>query len=225
MCFEKAVISQAMRKFNEMQFSANFIILVWMKKLVLFACVLLLSFRQESDFFQKLVIKAIEQTKQKVRYDPAYVQIPYPNGDVPANTGVYTDVVIRAYRGLNIDLQKEVHEDMVAHFDRYPKLWSLKKPDSNIDHRRVPNLMTFFERKGAELKVSGKAEDYKPGDLVTWNLQNKNSIGGITHIGIIVNQKSADGKRSLVAHNIGAGNVIEDILFSYAIIGHYRYKK
>jgi uncharacterized protein YijF (DUF1287 family) len=126
------------------------------KKLLLFSCILLLSFRQENDFFQKLVTKAIEQTKQKVHYDPAYVQIPYPNGDVPANTGVCTDVVIRSYRGLNIDLQKEVHEDMMAHFDKYPKLWGLKKPDSNIDHRRVPNLMTFFGRNGAKLKVSDR---------------------------------------------------------------------
>jgi len=196
-----------------------------MKRLLLLACVLLMSFRQENDFFQKLVTRAVEQTSHKVRYDPAYVQIPYPNGDVPANTGVCTDVVIRAYRGLNIDLQKEVHEDMLAHFDKYPKLWNLKKPDSNIDHRRVPNLMTFFERKGAMLKVSDKGEDYTPGDLVTWNLQNRNSVSGITHIGILINQKSADGKRLMVAHNIGAGNVIEDILFSYTIIGHYRYKK
>jgi hypothetical protein len=196
-----------------------------MRGLLLVVCILLLSFRQENDFFQKLAAKAIEQTKQKVRYDPAYVQISYPNGDVPANTGVCTDVVIRAYRALNIDLQKEVHEDMTAHFDKYPKLWSLKKPDSNIDHRRVPNLMTFFERKGAKLKVSAEAKDYRPGDLVTWNLKNKNSVSGITHIGILINRKSADGKRLMVAHNIGAGNVIEDILFSYTIIGHYRYKK
>ncbi len=185
---------------------------------------LLVSFRQGDDFFQKLVKKAIEQTKQKVTYVPAYVQIKYPNGDVPSNTGVCTDLVIRAYRGVNIDLQKEVHEDMMKHFKEYPKLWKLKAPDSNIDHRRVPNLMTYFKNKKAELKISDKPEDYKPGDLVTWNLQNKNAVSGITHIGIVTDQRSVDGKRYLIAHNIGGGNTIEDMLFSYIIIGHYRFK-
>ncbi|MBL7911498.1 MAG: DUF1287 domain-containing protein [Bacteroidia bacterium] len=182
------------------------------------------SFKQESSFFQKLVVQAVNQTKIKVTYVPAYVQIKYPNGDVPANTGVCTDLVIRAYRGVGIDLQKEVHEDMVKHFKNYPKLWKLKAPDTNIDHRRVPNLMTYFKNKKAELTVTENAEDYKPGDLVTWNLQNKKVMSGITHIGIITDQRSLDGKRYLVAHNIGGGNTIEDMLFSYTIIGHYRFK-
>lgn len=182
------------------------------------------SFKQENDFFQKLVVQAVNQTKIKVTYVPAYVQIKYPNGDVPANTGVCTDLVIRAYRGVGIDLQKEVHEDMVKHFKDYPKLWKLKTPDTNIDHRRVPNLMTYFKNKKAELVVTNKAEDYKPGDLVTWNLQNKKVVSGITHIGIVTNQRSPDGKRYLIAHNIGGGNNIEDMLFSYTIIGHYRFK-
>ena len=186
---------------------------------------LLFSFKQADDFFAKLVKKAIDQTKIQVTYVPAYVQIKYPNGDVPANTGVCTDLVIRAYRGVNIDLQKEVHEDMVKRFKDYPKLWKLKGPDTNIDHRRVPNLMTYFKNKKAELKISGNAMDYKPGDLVTWNLQNKNVLSGITHIGIVTDQRSADGKRYLIAHNIGGGNTIEDMLFSYTIIGHYRYQK
>ncbi len=186
-----------------------------------FAC---FSFKQDTSFFQKLVVQAINQTKIKVTYVPAYVQIKYPNGDVPANTGVCTDLVIRAYRGVGIDLQKEVHEDMVKNFKNYPKLWSLKSPDSNIDHRRVPNLMTYFKAKKAELAVSDKAEDYKPGDLVTWNLQNKKVVSGITHIGIVTDQRTADGKRYLIAHNIGGGNVLEDMLFSYVIIGHYRFK-
>lgn len=183
------------------------------------------SFWQEDDFYKKLVQQAILQTKIEVTYVPEYVQIKYPNGDVPSNTGVCTDLVIRSYRGLNIDLQKEVHEDMVKNFKNYPKLWKLKAPDTNIDHRRVPNLMTFFKNKQATLKVTTLADDYKPGDIVTWNLQNKNVVSGITHIGIVINQKSSDGKRYLIAHNIGAGNQIEDMLFSYTIIGHFRYKK
>jgi len=197
-----------------------------MKPIIIIVSILIFAFtlKQEQDFYKKLVKQAIAQTKQQVKYDPAYIQIKYPNGDVPANTGVCTDLVIRAYRGLGVDLQKEVHEDMVKRFKDYPRLWKLKSPDSNIDHRRVPNLMTFFEHKGAKLNVSNKADDYKPGDLVTWNLQNKKVVSGITHIGIIIDQKSADGKRLLVAHNIGSGNVIEDILFSFTIIGHYRYK-
>ncbi len=182
------------------------------------------SFNQDTSFFQKLVVQAINQTKIKVTYVPAYVQIKYPNGDVPSNTGVCTDLVIRAYRGVGVDLQKEVHEDMVKNFKNYPKLWSLKSPDSNIDHRRVPNLMTYFKAKKAELAVSDKAEDYKPGDLVTWNLQNKKVVSGITHIGIVTDQRTVDGKRYLIAHNIGGGNVLEDMLFSYVIIGHYRFK-
>lgn len=196
-----------------------------MKKYLLILSVLLFSFKQEEDFYSKLVKQAIQQTKQLVKYEPAYVQIKYPNGDVPANTGVCTDLVIRAYRGVGIDLQKEVHEDMIKHFDKYPKLWKLKKTDTNIDHRRVPNLMTYFEFKGAKLKISSEASDYKPGDIVTWNLGNKNSVSGITHIGIVIDQKSSDGKRHLLAHNIGGGNVIEDMLFNYTIIGHFRFKK
>lgn len=188
---------------------------------LIFAC---FSFKQDNPFFQKLVVQAINQTKIKVTYVPAYVQIKYPNGDVPANTGVCTDLVIRAYRGVGIDLQKEVHEDMLKNFKNYPKLWNLKSPDSNIDHRRVPNLMTYFKTKKAGIIISDKAEDYKPGDLVTWNLQGKKVVSGITHIGIVTDQKTADGKRYLIAHNIGGGNVLEDMLFSYVIIGHYRFK-
>lgn len=195
-------------------------------KTVVFCLVLsVFSFKQEAGFFKTLVLQAINQTKIKVVYVPAYVQIKYPNGDVPANTGVCTDLVIRAYRGVGIDLQKEVHEDMVKNFKNYPKLWSLKSPDSNIDHRRVPNLMTYFKNKKAEVPISDKAEDYKPGDLVAWNLQNKKVVSGITHIGIVTDQKTADEKRYLIAHNIGGGNTLEDMLFSYTIIGHYRYQK
>lgn len=154
-----------------------------------------------------------------MRYDPAYVVLKYPNGDVPSHTGVCTDVIIRAYRKIGIDLQKEVHEDMKKAFSSYPKKWGLKSTDRNIDHRRVPNLMTFFSRKGASLPVSQNAADYKPGNVVSWILPNN-----LTHIGIVSHQRSANGKRFLIVHNIGAGQVQEDVLFSYKITGHYNYK-
>jgi uncharacterized protein YijF (DUF1287 family) len=144
----------------------------------------------------------------------------YPGGDVPSNKGVCTDVVIRAYRKLNIDLQKEVHEDMRDHFDKYPKNWGLKTTDRNIDHRRVPNLMVFFSRLGQELPITMKSSDYQAGDIICWNLG-----GSITHIGILVNRKSSDGERFLVVHNIGGGQVLADCLFNFKIIGHYRYEK
>ena len=163
---------------------------------------------------------AIELTKQKVVYDGRYFSIAYPNGDVPKGIGVCTDVVVRAYRKLGIDLQKEVHEDMKVNFSDYPKLWGLKSTVKNIDHRRVPNLMTFFKRKVAEKSISVKASDYLPGDIVCWNLS-----GGLTHIGIVVDKKSTDGKRNLIVHNIGAGQVLADCLFDFKIIGHYRYKQ
>ncbi len=160
---------------------------------------------------------AIALTQQKVTYDPSYFSIEYPSGDVPSDKGVCTDVVIRAYRKLGIDLQKEVHEDMKANFQAYPNHWGLRSTDKNIDHRRVPNLITFFKRSGAEMSISEKAVDYLPGDVVSWQLS-----GGLTHIGIVVNRKSRDGKRHLIVHNIGAGQVLEDCLFDYKIIGHYR---
>jgi len=161
---------------------------------------------------------AIELIKQKATYDPSYFSIDYPNGDVPNNVGVCTDVVIRAYRKLGIDLQKEVHDDMKGNFDKYPKIWGLKSTDTNIDHRRVPNLMTYFKRMGAELPITTDTKDYLPGDIVCWNLG-----GAITHIGILVDKKSNDTKRNLIVHNIGVGQVLQDCLFSYKIIGHYRY--
>ena len=170
------------------------------------------------DFGLKLSDAALELTKDHVVYDPSYFTIGYPNGDVPSGKGVCTDVVIRAYRKLGIDLQQKVHEDMKGNFSKYPQRWKLTRPDKNIDHRRVPNLMTFFSRFGEELSISQTAADYKPGDIVCWNLG-----GAITHIGVVVNKKNADGKRFLIVHNIGGGQVVEDVLFSYKIIGHYRY--
>jgi uncharacterized protein YijF (DUF1287 family) len=177
------------------------------------------SYAQVS-FAAKLSDAAIELTKQKVAYDPSYFIISYPNGDVPSDKGVCTDVVIRAYRKLGVDLQKEVHEDIKANFSKYPRKWRLGKPDKNIDHRRVPNLMVFFKRNGSELPITKVAQDYIPGDIVCWDLGK-----GITHIGIVVDRKIADGKQNLIVHNIGAGQVLEDCLFKFKITGHYRYWK
>ena len=167
----------------------------------------------------KLSDASISLTKDRVVYDPKYVPIAYPNGDVPAGTGVCTDVVIRAYRKLGIDLQKAVHEDMKANFRLYPKNWGMKTTDRNIDHRRVPNLMVFFGRKGTKKPMTKNATDYVPGDIVCWDLNGKQ-----THIGLVVNRKSGDGKRYLIVHNVGAGQVLEDCLFAWKIIGHYTYK-
>ena len=169
-------------------------------------------------FLRKVSDAALERTRHVVRYDAAYVRIPYPGGDVPAGTGVCTDEVIRAYRAIGIDLQKEVHEDMAANFSAYPTKWRRQAPDSNIDHRRVPNLMVFFSRKGEVLPTTTRAEDYSPGDLVTWELG-----GGATHIGMVVDKKTFFAGRYMIVHNIGAGPKLEDVLFSWKITGHYRY--
>lgn len=175
------------------------------------------SFAQTTPL--KLSDAAIELTKQSVVYDPTYFSIPYPNGDVPADRGVCTDVIIRAYRKVGIDLQRLVHEDMKKNFDLYPKKWGLTKTDRNIDHRRVPNLMTFFTRFGESLPVTNKATDYKPGDIVTWDL-----TAGVTHIGIVINKISEEDKsRYMIVHNVGGGQVEDDFLFDYRITGHYRY--
>src|SRR5579859_6464641 len=175
---------------------------------------------EHKQFLQRLVAAAVERTHHSVRYDPSYVRIPYPNGDVPSDTGVCTDEVIRSYRVLGIDLQKEVHEDMQQNFSMYPnqRRWLLSHTDTNIDHRRVPNLRVFFSRKGESLPITSRGEDYLPGELVTWDLG-----GNVPHIGIVVNKKSPDTGRYLVEHNIGAGPRIEDVLFSWRITGHYRY--
>ncbi len=174
----------------------------------------------QAEFYQELSDSALTLTEQKVQYDPSYFRLDYPNGDVPSDKGVCTDVVIRAYRKLGIDLQKEVHEDMLVNFDKYPKNWGLTRPDKNIDHRRVPNLMTFFIRYGTTKRISRNPKDYQPGDIVCWDLGR-----GITHIGIVSGKKSADGQTPLVIHNIGSGQVIEDMLFDYKIIGHYQFEK
>lgn len=191
-------------------------------KLVIFISVILISqfcFGQ-TNFYNRFADSAFTLTKQFVIYDKTYFQIGYPNGDVPSNKGVCTDVVIRAYRKMGIDLQKEVHVDMTSNFNLYPKKWGSYKPDKNIDHRRVPNLMTFFKRFGSEKSISNVPKDYQPGDIVCWDLGH-----GLTHIGIVSNRKSYDGQRYQIIHNIGSGQVLEDCLFDYKIIGHYTYKK
>ncbi|HXJ86263.1 MAG TPA: DUF1287 domain-containing protein [Candidatus Binatia bacterium] len=174
----------------------------------------------QQEFTKHLVAAAIERTHHSVRYVSAYVRIPYPGGDVPADTGVCTDEIIRSYRAVGVDLQKEVHEDMVKNFSTYPnqRRWMLAHPDSNIDHRRVPNLMVFFQRKGESLPITANAKDYAPGDLVSWDLGR-----GVPHIGIVVDQKSGGSGRYMVVHNIGEGPKMEDVLFDWKITGHYRY--
>ena len=173
---------------------------------------------EQESVQSKLVKAAIDRTKHLVVYNGAYKRIPYPMGHVSPLIGVCTDVVIRSYRKLGIDLQKDVHVHMRKNFARYPKIWGLKKTDTNIDHRRVPNLQVFFRAKGLSLPISKRASDYKPGDLVTWMLP-----GNLPHIGIVVNKKSKDKKRFMIVHNIGMGPKMEDMLFDYRITGHYRY--
>lgn len=173
-----------------------------------------------NPFQEKLSAAAISIIDPTIEYDPTYFAIKYPYGDVPKDKGVCTDVVIRAYRKLGVDLQKEVHEDMVKNFSLYPniKKWGLHKTDTNIDHRRVPNLEVFFARKGEKLTVSDNPDEYQTGEIVTWMIGKK-----FPHIGIITNKKSPDGKRPMIVHNVGNGQVLEDCLFHYEIVGHFKY--
>jgi hypothetical protein len=176
--------------------------------------------QSEARFLRELNAAAIERTHHTVRYVPAYVRIPYPGGDVPADTGVCTDEIVRIYRAVGIDLQKEVHEDMMQNFAAYPnqRRWGLAHTDTNIDHRRVPNLIVFFGRKGVSLPITDRTEDFSTGDLVTWDLG-----GGVPHIGILVDAVSPNGGHHLIVHNIGAGPKMEDVLFHWKITGHFRY--
>jgi uncharacterized protein len=161
---------------------------------------------------------AIAQAGVTTSYDPAYVALDYPGGDVPEKTGVCSDVVVRAFRKAGIDLQKEVHEDMKAARSDYPTKWGAIGPDRNIDHRRVLNLMAYFRRRGKSLPISYSAMDYQPGDVVAWELTS-----GIDHIGIVTNMLSDSEDRYRIVHNIGAGTRIEDVLFAWTIKDHYRY--
>ncbi|PBJ13942.1 DUF1287 domain-containing protein [Flavobacterium sp. ACN6] len=180
----------------------------------------ILNKEQPKDFAERLSEAAISIIDPSIHYDPSYFKIDYPNGDVPKGKGVCTDVIIRSYRKLGIDLQKEVHEDMLENFSLYPNLkkWGMTKTDTNIDHRRVPNLEIFFERKGTKLPVTQNPKDYQTGELVTWMISNK-----LPHIGIVTNKKSSDGKRNLIVHNVRGGQVLEDCLFDYTIVGHFKY--
>ncbi|WP_409432059.1 DUF1287 domain-containing protein [Litorimonas sp. RW-G-Af-16] len=167
---------------------------------------------------EALVDAAQVRTLSNVRYDGKYVRLDYPGGDVDPSTGVCTDVIIRSFRAaFGYDLQKVVHEDMRANFSAYPANWGLSRPDKNIDHRRVPNLETYFKRKGAALPKSTDASNYLPGDIVSWR------IGGrLPHIGIVTDRTAPDGT-PLIVHNIGAGPVEDNILFAYPMTGHFRY--
>lgn len=169
----------------------------------------------------RLIADAIEQTTYTTAYDPAYVKLKYPGGDVPRETGVCADVIVRAFRACGVDLQKELHEDMARGFAAYPQSWGARRPDANIDHRRVPNLMKWFERQKKGLPVSERAADFAPGDVVAWDLGN-----GRLHIGLVTDIKTGGGdgqERYALAHNIGAGAKVEDVLFEWKVIGRYRY--
>lgn len=196
---------------------------------ILFAAVVVLSaipaaLAQQStldgEAAGKLATAAIERSRHRVNYDGSYHRLAYPMGDVPANIGVCTDVVIRAYRaGLGIDLQQRVHEDMKQAFGKYPKIWGLSRPDPNIDHRRVPNLEAFLMRHGEALPITANPDDYRPGDLVTWRLTGT----GLPHIGIVTDRRAPITGNPIIAHNIGRGPELSDMLFDYRISGHFRY--
>jgi hypothetical protein len=170
-----------------------------------------------SQEVNKLMQSLESQIKLTKTYNPAYVTLEYPNGDVPINTGVCADVVVRALRANHIDLQQEVHIDMSKNFSSYPNRWNLKTTDKNIDHRRVANLMEFFERKQKSQPITNNYQNYKPGDIVAWKLEN-----GLLHIGMVYNGNNDDGT-PLIVHNIGSGATIADVLFQWEIIGHYRW--
>ena len=190
-----------------------------MKNLILIITILITTVITGQDFSKDLSDAGILISKDYVVYDGSYRRIDYPNGDVPPHIGVCTDVIIRAYRKVGIDLQKELHEDIVKNLSKYRRV---DKPDPNIDHRRVPNLATFFKRHGKVLPITDNPDDYKPGDIIWWNLANN---GSLNHIGMVVDKKSYDNKRYLVVHNIGGGQNIDDFLFGAKIIGHYSYNK
>ena len=190
------------------------------KKILLIGLLLCTQVAFSQNFELDVVEAALERTNHNVRYDGRYLSIPYPNGDVPANIGVCTDVIVRTYRAIGTDFQQLVHEDMVANFEAYPskRIWGLSRTDKNIDHRRVPNLQAFLSRHGEVLAVSNDASDYKAGNIVTWMLP-----GNLPHIGLITNKISALTGNPMVVHNIGAGPKLDDVLFSYSMAGHYRY--
>lgn len=185
---------------------------------ILLGLILLLSPAVPALADEALVNAAQERLKQRVTYNGAYIKLDYPGGDVPANIGVCTDVIIRSYRAAyGFDFQKAVHEDMKANFSAYPKNWGLTRTDKNIDHRRVPNLETYLKRQGAELALSDRAQDFDAGDIVSWRI-----AGRLPHIGIVSDRKARDGT-PLIIHNVGAGPKEEDVLFAYKMTGHFRF--
>ncbi len=191
----------------------------FVRAIIIFLAVLTQAPANAEEFGPQLSAAAIGRTHHRVVYDPAYVRLSYPNGDVAADRGVCADVIIRALLTLNIDLQELVHEDMKLAFSAYPDHWGLTRPDANIDHRRVPNLEAFFTRAGMRLPASDDPADYLPGDIVAWNL--KGDAGWLPHIGVVTDRVSLSG-RPMVVHNIGAGPKLEDVLFEWKMTGHYR---
>jgi uncharacterized protein YijF (DUF1287 family) len=171
-----------------------------------------------SPALRAIIDGSVDQVGKTTSYDPSYQKLEYPNGDVPIETGVCSDVIVRAFRKGGIDLQKDIHEDMTSNFSAYPTKWGLKAPDSNIDHRRVPNLQTFFTRKSKSLSTNSVSENFLPGDVVTWDLGL-----GVDHVGIVSNVWYKPTQHYLIVHNIGGGTRMEDVLFSWRITGHYRY--
>ena len=169
---------------------------------------------------KQLIDGAVSQAGVTTGYDPSYSKIQYPNGDVPIDTGVCSDVLVRAFRKAGVDLQKEVHEDMTRAWDEYPKRWGMSGPDSNIDHRRVLNLMKYFERAGKSVPITDEPDDYLPGDIVAWDLG-----GGTYHVGMVTNMLSETQRECLIVHNIGGGTRVEDVLLNWTIKGHYRFFK
>ncbi len=198
-----------------------------MKQFIIGLCVISLcslsgvpraEMESDSTFLKAVAESAVERTNHPVRYDGSYQRIPYPMGDVPKSQGVCTDVIIRSYRAIGIDLQQLVHEDMAQNFSAYPKHWGLQRPDTNIDHRRVPNLATFFTRFGETLPHVKIPEQYQAGDIVTWILP-----GNLPHIGIVSNVMVQGTQRRKIVHNIGQGPQLEDRLFDFPITGHFRF--
>lgn len=188
-----------------------------MRQLLLSIAVIAMPGLAQAEFYADFARAAEDRANHRVIYDPAYVRLSYPGGDVPAHTGVCTDVVIRAYRAMGIDLQVHVHRDMKRAFSRYPTYWGLKRPDRNIDHRRVLNLEVFFKRRKAALPLTSDPAAFRPGDVVTWRLPD-----GRPHMGVVTTRQAADGT-PLIVHNIGAGPQVEDMLFDYRITGHFRW--
>ena len=190
----------------------------WLRALVAVIWLAAAPAPAQADDVARVLEAAHAQVGVTRYYDGSYVRLDYPGGDVPADRGVCTDVVIRALRAAGLDLQQAVHEDMRGHFGAYPKLWGLSRPDRNIDHRRVPNLETWARRAGHALPAGTDPAGYRPGDLVSWRLPN-----GLPHIGLVSDRRAPDGSgRPLVVHNIGAGTQVEDVLFAWPPVGHYR---